>query len=231
MKKILTSVAALAVCAIVASPSFAANQVRISQAYPGGGSSTAGTTYKKDYVELFNSGASAVNIGGWVIEYASATGSWGSNSGNYFVLPANTTIAPCSYILVACGAAGTAGADVPAPDFTTTNMSMGAANGKVALFNALNANVACGSEVAGTLVDKVSWGTANCAEGTAVAALSTTTGAVRNGAGVDDTDANSVDFTVTTNPVPRNSTSPQNALCLPVPTQPSTWGNIKSIYR
>jgi hypothetical protein len=62
-------------------------------------------------------------------------------------------------------------------------------------------------------------------------ALSTTTGAVRNTGGIDDTDNNLNDFTVVTAPVPRNSASPQNALCLPVPAQPSTWSNIKSIYR
>ncbi len=62
--------------------------------------------------------------------------------------------------------AGTGGADFTVtPDFVTTNMSMGATNGKMSASSTrLNANVACGSETPGTLVDKVSWGTANCAE-------------------------------------------------------------------
>ena len=90
---------------------------------------------------------------------------------------------------------------------------MSSSNGKVGLFNAATANVACGSEAAGTLVDKVSYGTANCAEGTAVAALTTTSGAVRNGGGMADTDDNSVDFAVVANPVPRNSQSPVNPKC------------------
>jgi len=230
MKKILTSVAALAVCALVASPSFAANNVRISQVYGGGGASTGSPTYTRDYVELFNSSAAAVNIGGWTLEYGSATGNWGSSASNIFTFPANTLIQPCSYVLVAM-TAGTAGGALPVtPDFSST-LTMSGTSGKVGLFNAVNTNLACGSELPGTLVDKVAYGTANCSEVTAVGVLSTTTGAVRNTGGIDDTDNNLNDFTVVTAPVPRNSASPQNALCLPVPAQPSTWSNIKSIYR
>jgi hypothetical protein len=231
MKKILTSVAALAVCALVASPSFAANAVRISQVYGGGGSGSAGPTYNKDYVELFNSSASAVNIGGWTIEYGSATGNWGSSGTNIFTFPANTMIQPCSYVLVASATGSAGGGTLPlTPDFTFA-IAASATAGKVGLFNAVNTNLACGSEVAGTLVDKISFGTGNCPETTATAALSTTTGAVRNNGGIDDTDNNVNDFTVTTAPVPRNSASPQNAACLPVPTQSTTWGAVKSIYR
>lgn len=230
MKKILTSVAALAVCALVASPSFAANNVRISQVYGGGGATSGSPTYTRDYVELFNSSAAAVNIGGWTLEYGSATGSWGSSASNIFTFPANTLIQPCSYVLVAMTAGSAGGALPVTPDFSST-LTMSATGGKVALFNAVNTNLACGLELPGTLVDKVAYGTANCSETTAVGALSTTTGAVRNTGGIDDTDNNLNDFTVTTAPVPRNSASPQNALCLPVPAQPSTWSNIKSIYR
>ncbi len=231
MRKVTMTLAAFTLTVALTVPAFAANQIRISQVYSGGGSSTAGTTYSKDYVELFNNGPTAVDISGWVIEYGSATGNWGSSAGNYFTLPTGTVIQSCSYILVACGSVGTAGAAVPSPDFTTTNMSMAAANGKVGLFNALNANLPCGSELAGTLVDKVAWGTGNCPEGTAIAALSTTTGGVRNGNGIADTDNNVADFTVVTNPVPRNSSSPANSACQPVPTESTTWGGVKALYR
>ena len=87
------------------------------------------------------------------------------------------------------------------------------------------------SELAGTLVDKVGYGTSNCPEVANVATLSTTTGAVRNGAGADDTDNNGADFTVVAGPTPRNASSPANASCLATPTQSSTWGKIKTIYR
>lgn len=191
-----------------------AADVRISQVYGGGGSSSATATYKKDYVELFNAGAAPVNVSGWVIAYGSATGNWASSTSTFFTLPKGTVIQPCGYLLLACGTAGTGGADLPVTaDFTTNNINISATNGKVALFNALNSNVACGSETAGTLVDKVAFGTANCAEGTAVAVLSNATGAVRNGGGLADTDDNAADFAVVSGPVPRSSQSPTNPEC------------------
>lgn len=234
MNKFATRVMAFALCAtaISAAAAFAANPVRISQVYGGGGGSTG--TYLYDYVELFNNSGSSVNIGGWVLEYGSATGNWASSTSNAFTFPAGTTIGPCKYILVQLGPAGTVGAALPVtPDYTTANISASATNGKVGLFNALNSNLACGSELAGTLVDKVAYGTANCAEGTATAALTSTTTDVRNGAGTVDTDNNSADFAqVASGSVTlHNSSSPANIGCLATPTNAQTWGSIKTIYR
>lgn len=231
MKRIVTTLALLA----VASSAFAANAVRISQVYGGGGGSTG--TYLRDYVEIYNSGSLPVNIGGWTLQYGSATGNWGSSAGNIFTFPVGTTIQPCQYMLVEAGAPGTAGAALPVPaDFSTltTGFSMSATSGKVALFSTGtgNANVACGAEAAGTLVDKVSYGTGNCPEVANVGTLSSTQGAVRNSAGVQDTDNNLNDFTIVANPVPRNSSiSARNPNCLATPTSKSTWGAVKSIYR
>lgn len=230
MKKTTTTLLTLGLLAI-ASSAFAASQVRISQAYGGGGASS-GATYKQDYVELFNSGGTAVSLAGWTIEYGSATGNWGSSAGNIFTFPAGASIAPCSYVYVALGSVGTAGVDFPVPpDYSNTTTNMSATNGKVALFNAINSNLACGSEIAGTLVDKVAYGTANCAEGTATAGLTNTQGAVRNNNGLDDTDNNSADFTIVTNPTPRNASTPPNTSCLVTPARQRTWGMIKTLYR
>lgn len=228
MKKIGIVLAIL----VLASQAFAVSaDVRIAQVYPGGGSSSATASFKKDYVVLFNNAGTDINISGWVVEYGSATGAWGSSATNYFVFPANTWIAGCSYLLVACGTAGTGGADLPmTPDFLTTNLSLGGTSGKVGLFRALNANLACGLEIAGTLVDKVSWGTATCAEGTAVGATSVTTAAVRGGNGALDTDNNATDFSIVPTPVPFYSATPATA-CQPVPTETQNWGALKSTFR
>ena len=216
----------------LALPAFAvAADVRIAQVYPGGGSATATASYKKDYVVLFNATGFDLNISGYVLEYGSATGNWGSSATNYFVLPENTWIAGCSYLMVACGTAGTGGADFTmTPDFVTTNMSLGGTNGKMALFSALNANLACGAELPGTLIDKVSWGTANCAEGTATGATAIDKGIDRNGGGTIDTDNNAADFTVVTSPVPMFSGTPAVA-CAPVATETESFGTIKAIFR
>jgi len=244
MRKFATSLLALALCAAFAGSAFAASQVRISQVYGGGGASSGSPAYAQDYVELYNSGTSAVNIGGWAIEYGSATGAWGSSAVNIFAFPAGTTIQPCGYILVAApgtNSAGTAftGGTLPVtPDFNGVafptasgpQLSMSATTGKVALFNTTNANVACGSEVG--LQDKVAYGpTATCAETSPTAVLANTSGDVRNGAGATDTDNNASDFTVITTPIPHNSSSPLNPICTPTPTNSQTWGKVKVLYR
>jgi hypothetical protein len=236
MKKLVTTLCTVAALAVVANAAFAANSVRISQVWSGGGSSTSTATYNVDYVELFNFSGAAVNVGGWTIEYGSATGNWGSSASNYFAFPAGISIAPCSYLLVQLGPAGTSGLALPVtPDLVTTNISAAQGSGKFGLFNTLQANVACGAEAAGSLVDKVAYGTANCAEGTAVATLTNTTAAVRQGGGTVDSDDNSADFV---SPPPavasvtiHNSASGQNVNCLVVPSMNSTWGHVKSIYR
>src|SRR5262245_35589089 len=49
--------------------------VVISQVYGGGGNSGAPLT--NDYVELFNLTSSPINLTGWSLQYASATGAFG----------------------------------------------------------------------------------------------------------------------------------------------------------
>src|SRR5258707_6934842 len=45
----------------------------VSQVYGGGGNS--GSTYKNDFIEIFNRGTTAVNVSGWFLQFASAGGS------------------------------------------------------------------------------------------------------------------------------------------------------------
>lgn len=232
MKKLVTTLLTVAALALVANASFAANAVRISQVYGGGGGSG---TYTYDYIELFNSSGVAVNVGGWAVEYGSATGNWGSAATNYYVLPAGTTIQPCSYLLIQTGSAGTAGSALPiTPDFVTTNISAGQTNGKIGLFTSLQANVLCGAEAAGTLVDKVAYGTANCWEGAGgCAPLTNSTVAVRGNGGLTDTDNNSTDFSAQAalGLTIHNAASGASAACLVTPSMKGTWGALKSIYR
>lgn len=226
MKKFAIALVILA----MAAPAFAVStDVRISQAYGGGGSASATASFNQDYVELFNASGFDVDISGWTIEYASNTGSWGSSATNIFTFPADSWIAGCSYVLVAFGTPSAGGATLSAPDYTG-NLTMSATSGKVALFNAVNTNLACGLELPGTLVDKISFGTANCPEGTNVGALSVTTAAVRNGGGTVDTDNNLADFAIVTGAMPNNSTTPPTA-CAPVATETESFGSIKAIFR
>ena len=141
----------------------AVGNVVISQVYGGGGNS--GALWKNDYIELFNRGATAVSLAGWSVQYASATGiSW-----QKIDLPA-FTLAPGQYFLVqqAVGAGGSQ--NLPAPDATGT-IAMSATSGKLALLNVATLLSATSCPAGATVVDFVGFGTANCAEGTAVGAL------------------------------------------------------------
>ena len=132
----------------------------ISQIFGGGGN--AGSPYTNDYVELFNRGASAVNVSGWTVQYATAAGtSWRS--------PRLPAIEPGAHQLVQL-AGGTVGAPLPAPDATgTANLS--AASGKVALVRD-TAALACGASAGSCsalsqVEDLVGYGTAADFEGSA----------------------------------------------------------------
>jgi len=179
--------------------------VVISQLYGGGGNT--GAQFKNDYVELFNRGSTAVDVSGWSIQYASATGN------TWTVTGLSGTIAPGRYYLVVQAAGAGSGADLPTADAQGT-ASMSANNGKVALVTS-SAALTCGSTADclpnASIRDFVGYGTANNFEGSGPApALVNTTAALRAGGGCTETDNNSSDFT-TAAPTPRNSASAANA--------------------
>ena len=189
----------------LAAPAGAA--VVISQVYGAGGNS--GATFKHDFIELFNNGDTAVAIGGWSVQYASATGS----SWQVTAIPPGTVLQPGRYLLVRQAQGGGGSVDVIG-DVTGT-IAMGGASGKVAL--AGNSTAFSGTAPAGA-IDFVGYGAATTSEGSPTGLLSvTTTSAQRNAGGCTDTNNNAADFTVAT-AAPRNSASPAN-LC-------ATSGNL-----
>lgn len=181
--------------AIVAQAS--ASGVVISQVYGGGGNT--GATLRNDYVELFNAGASPVNLAGWSVQYASTTGS------SWQVTPlVATTLAPGQYYLVqqSSGTGGTQ--NLPTPDATGT-IPMSGTGGKVALV-ASTTTLSGSNPSGGALVDLLGWGSANGFEGAAAPATTNTTAVLRQGGGCADTDNNAADFS-TGSPNPRNGSS------------------------
>ena len=109
----------------------ASTGVVISQIYGGGGNS--GATYKNDFVELFNSGATAVSLTGWPVQYASATGTGNFGSATDSITPLSGSLAPGQYMLVqeASGSSCSSlpcGSSLPTPDVTdATPINMAAA--------------------------------------------------------------------------------------------------------
>ncbi|MEA2417146.1 MAG: hypothetical protein QOI58_3803 [Thermoanaerobaculia bacterium] len=187
----------------------------ISQAYGGAGCGTAGcSTYKNDYIEVFNRGGSPVSVNGWSVQYAAATGTaWQVTN-----LP-NVSIQPGQYLLVAESAGANGVNNIPTPDATGT-IAMSATAAKVALVNSTTAlSGAC--PVSATIIDLIGYGaTANCSETAPAPAPSTTTADVRAAGGCTDAGNNSTDFTAAA-PNPRNTASPTHSCSAPVNNPPS----------
>ena len=121
----LTILAAL--LAGLSTSAFAASDIVISQVYSGGGGTGTTTTWKRDFVELFNRSGAPVNLKGMSLQYQAATGtSWAG-----VALP-DKELKPGQYFLVAAGQAGTAGADLQDTDLSFGS-SLAAGAGKVAL--------------------------------------------------------------------------------------------------
>lgn len=183
----------------------------ISQVYGGGGNS--GAPLKNDFIELFNRGNNAVDVTGWSVQYASATGS------SWQVTALSGSLPPGGYFLVQ-QAGGANGADLPTPD-ATGSITMSSSNGKVALVS--NTTPLSGTcPASASIVDLVGYGSSNCSEGSPAPALGNTTAAVRAGNGCSETDNNSTDFAAAA-PVPRNSAATPNA-CGSTTTGPSGTG-------
>ena len=178
----------------------ASSDMVVSQVYGGGGNS--GATFANDFVELFNRGATAVDLGTWSIQYASASGtSWQAT-------PLTGTVQPGKYFLVQLASAAAVGAALPTPDATgTTNLAN--SGGKVAVVRSAAA-LSCGASAGSCSTDSnvgdlIGYGSATDFEGSGAAAgLSNTTADLRAGEGCTDTDVNENDFAGAT-PAPRNS--------------------------
>jgi len=170
--------------------------VVISQVYGGGGN--AGASYTHDFIELFNRGAEPVDLTGWSVQYASATGT------NWQMSVLTGTIPPGGYYLIqqAQGSGGTT--PLPAPD-AIGGIPMSASSGKVALLTTsqlLTKGVACPEGP--TLVDLVGFGSADCSAGAAAPTLDNRTAVLRLSGGCANTGSNQDDFLVSP-PAPRNS--------------------------
>jgi uncharacterized protein len=176
-----------------------ANGIVISQIYGGGGN--AGSTFRNDFIEIFNADGAIVNLSGWSVQYASAAGT------TWQVTALNGSLAPGQYFLIqeSQGAGGTT--NLPTPN-AIGNIAMSATAGKVALVSSTVA-LSGSCPVGGAIIDFVGYGTgtggASCFEGTAAAStLTNTTAVFRRNNGLQDTDSNTVDF-ITGAPNPRNT--------------------------
>jgi predicted extracellular nuclease len=188
----------------------------ISQVYGGGGNS--GSTYKNDFIELFNRSGGPVTLSGWSVQYASKT------SATWAVTTIPTVTLQAGQYFLVQEAQGAGGSTVlPAPDASNTT-ALSASDGKVALVSS-TAALSAANPSGGTLVDLVGFGAANGFEGAPTPATANPTAVLRLLGGCTDTDANNADFAVAA-PTPRNTASPVNNCVAPpiVATCPSNLG-------
>ncbi len=207
----------IAACAALAFAAGSANaQVVISQAYGGGGNS--GATYTNDFIELFNRGSTNVDISGWSVQYASATGaSWTVTAIPGVIGSGAVVLQPGQYYLVQ-QAAGTGGTTpLPTPDAVGT-IAMSGSAGKVALANTAVALAGACPSADPSLMDLIGWGggTVSCFEGTQAGGTANATANLRGNNGCMDTGSNAADFAVLA-PNPRNSASPFNVCTTSTP--------------
>lgn len=185
--------------------------VVINEVYGGAGCGTAGcSTYQNDFIELRNISAGLVNISGWSVQYASATGTtWQVTQ-----IP-SALLRPGDTFLIAESFGANGVNPLPTPNITGT-IAMSATAGKVALVSTTTPLSGSCPFPNANIVDFIGYGaTANCNDsGTNTPATnapspSTTTSDSRNASGTD-TDVNSSDFT-TGSPTPQPALQPTPA--------------------
>lgn len=162
-------------------------RVLINEVYGGGGNS--GAPINRDFVELVNTTDAAVDLAGWSVQYASATGT------SWQVTPLSGTV-PAGATWVVGQAAG-AGAQ---PSFTVNtegSIPMSGSAGKVALVQGTAALTGTGATIADdpAVVDLVGFGAANGFAGTAPAPGTTNATSVSRDAAHTNTADNARDFT------------------------------------
>ncbi len=102
----------------------------ITEVYGGGGNS--GATLKNDFVELYNTTTSAVDVSGWSVQYFSASGTTVGTT-NKIVIPDGKSIPAKSHFLIQAAAGSGGSDDLPVPDAVSEIGASGSA-GKIILF-------------------------------------------------------------------------------------------------
>lgn len=176
----------LAIMILFCAVSLNAQTVVINEIYGGGGNT--GSTYKNDFIELYNNSSSSVSLAGWSVQYTSAAGT------SWTVTNLSGSIAANGYYLIQ-QAAGTGGTtNLPTPDAIGT-IAMSGSAGKVILVDVTTAQTGT-CPTGAQIIDKVGYGsTANCFEGTGPTTAPSNTNSVQRTPIGTDTDQNATDFT------------------------------------
>ncbi|WP_421741820.1 ExeM/NucH family extracellular endonuclease [Cellulomonas sp.] len=168
-------------------------RILINEVYGGGGNS--GATYTNDFIELVNPTSAPVDLAGWSVQYASATGAFSAT----LTTPLTGVIQPgAAFVVVeAAGAGGTA----PVPGNVTGAIAMSGTAGKVALVNTTAALTcaAAACPASDPVVDFVGYGaTANAFAGSGPALGASNSQSVTRDGLLTNTANNAGDFAAAT---------------------------------
>lgn len=191
--------------------------VVISQVYGAGGNANA--VYTNDFIEVFNRTTHTIDLSGWSVQYASATGT------SWQVSPISGSIPAGGYYLVQEGAGSGGTTPLPTPDATGAINLSGTA-GKVAVVATATAlSGAC--PTGGTAMDVVGYGTTSCAT-SALGPTANTLADQRKSGGCFLTGDASSDF-ILGSAAPRNSASPARSCVVGPLDHVTVTGNLTVI--
>lgn len=186
----------------VATPGAVANPIGtglvISEVYGGGGFAATDTlpasSYKADFIELYNPTDAPISLNGLAVFYGSATRANGGNLANKTALTGQ--VAPHSHYLIAQSGTSNGDTALPAADATGT-INLSGSSGLVVLSDQATMAPPTGdiSAVAG-VIDAVGYGTANTFEGAADGTTTSGTTSAARAANGADSNNNATDFTV-----------------------------------
>lgn len=176
----INSTGAAEVIRALSGTAYVSSGVIISEVFGGGGNS--GATLKNDFIELYNTTADAITIGGWSVQYFSAAVT--GEASNVFVIPEGRFIPSGAHFLIKASAGAGGTQEITDQDATST-LQLGGTAGKIILYNTSAAQTISDiSSIIGNpnFVDYVPYGTtAVPVWGTAMSSnISSTTSATRN---------------------------------------------------
>ena len=189
----------------------------ITEIYGGGGS--LNSTYKNDYIQLFNLSPSPIDLSGYTLQIAPASGN------SWSLINLSGIIKVNHWFLVKGNSEGSAGADLPEAD-ATGNFDINIESGKIALVNSNKALTTSCIPFNENIIDFVGYGNnADCSETSSAPAHSNTSATSRVNF-ASDANNNSTDFTVFP-PNPRNTSE----VALPITLNIFTVNKIDKINR
>jgi hypothetical protein len=163
-----------------------------------------GTPADDEFVELYNPTASGIPLGGLSIQYKSATGS------TYLPVPLPALTLPSHgwYLIARSAYTGPVAADL-----TNTTFQMSASGGNLFLVGGSAALPSSSCSTAASIIDKLGYGTGNCAESSPPPAAPAANGSLARKPGGSlgsgfDSDNNAADFDLLAVAVPHNGSSP-----------------------